>query len=583
MLDQWVGVCLLPLALWILISGLDDLILDFAWLSYRLRRFPWPDEETLASTPPKRIAIFVPLWREQDVIADMLRHNVEAIRYDRYDFFVGAYPNDAGTIAAVRAAQQRIGRVHLALCPHDGPTTKADCLNWIYQRMLLYEEQHGARFDIVVTHDAEDLIHPDSLRWINYFSRSYQMVQVPVLPLPTPVWELTHGIYCDEFAEYHTKDVPVRRMLGGFVPSCGVGTGFAREALDALAAKRDNRVFEPACLTEDYENGLSIHGLGLPQLFIPLLRWKQGFMATREYFPRRFRAAVRQRARWTMGIALQTWERHRWRGSLGCKYWLWRDRKPLVGNIVSALATLAFLYGVAAWATRGVMVAQGWVAPLSSFTLSLAACRLTVRAACAARVYGVRFAAAAPLRALWGNFLNFYATLSAVTCYAAARWKRAPLVWFKTEHMYPNRELLARHRCRLGEILVDSAALSAARMEQAATECPPDIRIGEYLIACGLVSETAIYEALARQQSLDLGMPAPMRADALQCLPPDVSRRWGLLPCHVEDGALYVAVADTPTESMRRDLSRFSPLEIRFCLITPTQWRMLAARHLPPA
>ena len=62
------------------------------------------------------------------------------------------------------------------MCPHDGPTSKADCLNWIYQGMLVYEEAHGIRFDVVVTHDAEDVIHAESLRWINYYISRYDMV-----------------------------------------------------------------------------------------------------------------------------------------------------------------------------------------------------------------------------------------------------------------------------------------------------------------------------------------------------------------------------------------------------------------------
>ena len=31
---------------------------------------------------------------------------------------------------------------------------------------LLEEERRGQRFELIVTHDAEDLIHPDELRWI---------------------------------------------------------------------------------------------------------------------------------------------------------------------------------------------------------------------------------------------------------------------------------------------------------------------------------------------------------------------------------------------------------------------------------
>jgi adsorption protein B len=86
-----------------------------------------------------------------------------------------------------------------------GPTSKADCLNAIYRAMEEFEIRRHVRFEVVVTHDAEDLMHPDSLRLIHWFSLRYDMVQLPVLPLATPRRELTHGLYCDEFAEYQLK------------------------------------------------------------------------------------------------------------------------------------------------------------------------------------------------------------------------------------------------------------------------------------------------------------------------------------------------------------------------------------------
>lgn len=46
-------------------------------------------------------------------------------------------------------------------------------------RMRDHEVRPGMRFDIMVLHDAEDVIHPDSLRLNNFFSREYGMVQIP--------------------------------------------------------------------------------------------------------------------------------------------------------------------------------------------------------------------------------------------------------------------------------------------------------------------------------------------------------------------------------------------------------------------
>jgi hypothetical protein len=230
--------CLVPLALWILVSGLDDLFISVAFLLTRHKPFPWPAGPELDHAPERRIAILVPLWREHRVIGQMLEHNLAAIRYSAYDVFVGVYPNDQPTARAVEQAARSHPRVHLVVGPHDGPTSKGDCLNGIYHGMGEYEGLHGVRYDIVMTHDAEDLVHPDSLRLVNWFSRDYAMVQVPVLPLPTPMREPTHGLYCDEFAEFQTKDIPMRQRLGGFLPANGVGTGFARFALEHLAATR---------------------------------------------------------------------------------------------------------------------------------------------------------------------------------------------------------------------------------------------------------------------------------------------------------------------------------------------------------
>ncbi len=339
-------VCLAPLAAAMLVSGLDDLVVDLVWIGLwirdrlfpRARIFP-PGPRQVESAPRRRIAILVPLWQEQDVVGRMLEHNLAAIRYPDYHIFAGAYPNDEATQRMVRAMADRFPKVHLALCPHDGPTSKADCLNWIYQHLGLYEEQSGERFELVVTHDAEDLIHPEELSWINFYSSRFDFIQTPVLALATPLTALTHGVYCDEFAESHTRDMTVRPRMGGFVPSAGVGTGYRREALEKLAGAESNRIFEPDALTEDYENGLRLFRLGCSQGFLPITRADTGksrnFVATREFFPQHWRSALDQRTRWAMGIVLQSWERHGWGGKPGEVYWLWRDRKGMLANPLS--------------------------------------------------------------------------------------------------------------------------------------------------------------------------------------------------------------------------------------------------------
>lgn len=436
---------LVPVAVWIAISGLDDLFITLVGFATSFLRFPWPSDAEVRREAERPIAVFVPLWQEHGVIGRMLEHNLAAIQYGNYHFFVGVYPNDVPTVSAVARQARRHPRVHVAICPHDGPTSKGDCLNWIYQRMKDHEQRHHMRFRVVVMHDAEDLIHPESLRLINWFSRTYAMVQVPVLPLPTNIREWTHGLYCDEFAEYQLKDIPVRQRLGGFLPSNGVGTGFDRTALERLAATRRGRPFDPACLTEDYETGYLLHSLGYNQIFVPVRIGGAGPVATREYFPRRFRPAISQRTRWVTGIALQSWQRHGWNAPWPQLYWFWRDRKGLVGNLLSPAANLFFLYGTLSylaslgqsgpWHFGGLVPA--WVSDLDRLTTGIALLQTGVRARSGARIYGWRFAAAVPIRMFWGNLVNFAATATALWEFWDAQTRGQGLAWRKTDHVYP--------------------------------------------------------------------------------------------------------------------------------------------------
>ena len=168
----------------------------------------------------------------------MLDNNLRTVNYSRYHLFVGTYPNDPKTQREVEFVRERYDNVHRIVCPKDGPTNKADCLNWIYQGICNYEKEHGVRFDIFVLADAEDVLHPLSLKLFNYLMPRKDMIQLPVFPLEMKWYELTAGHYADEFAENHSKDLLVRERLTGNLPSAGVGCAFSRRAMTMVAKRR---------------------------------------------------------------------------------------------------------------------------------------------------------------------------------------------------------------------------------------------------------------------------------------------------------------------------------------------------------
>lgn len=576
---------LAALATILLISGLDDLVPVVICLRQYLRERK-RGQPTLGELlkEERHIAIFVPCWKESAVIGNMVRHNIAAIGYRNFDFFLGVYPNDEETVRAVEELADTFANVHLAACPHDGPTSKADCLNWIYQRMLLFEEQHARRFDTVVLHDAEDLIHPEALPLINQERARYAMVQVPVLPFPTRITEWTHGVYCDEFSEYQTIDMPARQFCGSFIPSSGVGTGFAREILEQLASERGNLVFDPASLTEDYEAGVHIHALGYSQLFALLKLGNKGFTATREYFPRKIASAIRQRTRWVMGIALQCGERNGWRGSWATRYWFWRDRKGLCTNPVSLLTNVVFLVGVEDW-FRSLITHRPWAFAVSNpiiiglcvITLMLQSLRLGIRMHCVGRIFGPAFALGVPLRYLLANFINCIASLAAVGHYANARFHHRPLVWLKTEHAYPSRDALLIHKRELSEVLVASGYFSEQEFIRIQTNLPPETELADFLLENKLISD----EDLCRAISLQSGVRAAsidiqeVKTRVVRSLPAHVEKRFRILPIGLRDGHLILAGFRIPPAGAFEELKSFTRLPIDFRLVTARKYNQL--------
>jgi len=589
LLDHWVAALLVPLAYWVLINGIDDLFIDFAALAGYLTRSPAPDERELDEVPERPMAIFVAAWQEHRVIRQMIENNVAKLKYRDVTFFIGAYPNDKPTLAAAKEAVRRHPNVHLAVCPHNGPTSKADCLNWIYQGMLLHEGKSGVRFEMVLTHDAEDLVDPDGLRWINYYAQWNDMVQIPVLALYTPVGEITHGVYCDEFAEFQYRDMVARQRLGGFIPSNGVGTGFSRRALEGLAARHANRIFEPGCLTEDYENGFRIAAMGMSQHFIPI-RFRHGRpVATREFFPKEFVRAAKQRSRWITGIQLQSWQLHNAKEILRYWYWFWRDRKGLVGNIVSPFTDLTSIYGVVSrlsawwlhheWRFAQETASISWVWNVG---MTLQGAHTLFRMIFAGRIYGVLHAMTVPLRVPYANILNGYATVLAIFGFARAKLRGTHVRWVKTEHAYPNRAALLMDRERLGDVLVRNQWLTQNQLGAALATKPPDRRLGEHLMALGLLTEEELYQALSLQNNMPLGKSAmdPITIAITRTLPAAISKHWRILPFRLAGGELHIAGPNLPNEEMETAIRRFSSFELRFHLVTPTDYEELARQYL---
>lgn len=134
----------------LIIGGMDDLIIDLLYFGRRCwrnmaiyTRYPRMTTATLPPSPcPGRLAIFIPAWQESAVIAAMLANTLRCWGDADYRIFVGAYPNDPETLAAIGSVAAGQHRIIVGVNNREGPTTKADCLNMLW-RAMLREEQRG--------------------------------------------------------------------------------------------------------------------------------------------------------------------------------------------------------------------------------------------------------------------------------------------------------------------------------------------------------------------------------------------------------------------------------------------------------
>jgi adsorption protein B len=515
----------------ILISGLDDLFIDACYYAYglvgRLRRgraAPVTEAE-LRARPEQAIAVMIPAWHEDAVIAHMLRNTLATVDYKNFDIFVGTYPNDEATMLAVAEVAEADPRVHRIVCPHDGPTNKADCLNWIIEGIRHHDKVSGRRVDIFMLHDSEDLVHPLSFKLMNRFIPESAMAQLPVIPFESAAAEMTAGTYLDEFAESHLKDMVVRERLSGMVPSAGVGTGFSRAAIDRLAVEHHNQIFNVATFTEDYDLAFRLKALGegsvLIQFFVEhaesaaatrfggaaRLKIVRRLVGTRGYFPANFGDAVRQKARWTLGIVFHGWQQRGWEGGAALRYMIWRDRKALITNSVNVLGYLLLLAALARarWHLGGAALpAAGWVWRIILVDALLLANRCVQRVACIARVSCWKQAALSLPRIIWGNVINFFAVARAAHLFIRTSVTGRKPVWAKTAHAFPSESQLLGFKRKLGDLLLESRRLTLAHLSEALKAQKGSGRLlGDVLVDLGYVTESDLVETLAAQLKVE--------------------------------------------------------------------------------
>lgn len=441
----WMGLSYIIVAL-VLMFCFDDLLIDFIALVFNLRPKELAVDQLaqMHNLPQKRIAIMIANWHEADIIERMIHGNMGRVDYINYDFFLGVYPNDVETVLAAQRLEESYSRVHVVINPKEGPTSKGQMLNEIVHAISATEILQKKIYDIYMLHDSEDIIHPLSLKLINYEMEKVDFLQTPVFSLPTKWTDLTRAVYIDEFTESHTKDMLVRSFLKGGVPSAGVGTAMSRLFVSEIKQLQKGDLLKEDTLTEDYHLGLMATRLGYESKFVCSYVQKKSridYIATREYFPASVATSIRQKTRWTLGISFQGYKNLKWSQTLVENYFLWRDRRSFLNSIVliaSYALTLSYIsYYVMTGSWPRLLTTDHALLGLLSLSFYLMAIRLVQRYRLVSELNGFKLALLIPARWFLANYINTLASLRAFKTYHESVKSGKRPQWVKTTHELP--------------------------------------------------------------------------------------------------------------------------------------------------
>ena len=583
-----------------LIFGLDDTIWFIcAFINGLLRKRKAKDDvlsfDVLRKTPPKMLAVAIASWHEANVIVDMIVNFLNTTDYPKsmYHVFIGVYPNDPDTIAAVNEASKIYPNVHAIINCVNGPTTKAQNINHMIREIRNFEQEKQIRFASLTVHDSEDVVHTYELLATNYLVEQHDAMQFPVFPIiEMPRFsnffrQMTTATYADEFAESHYLSLVQRKNMNAFVPCAGTGFTLSRKCIEQFG---DEDVLPSESLTEDYLLSLILYKKGIPLHYVlnrlPRVmkngRVRTDFITTRALFPSTFRAAVRQKTRWTYGITMQSVHLRdvfQSRGvSLAGRYSFYKDLKAKVLNLIPMFGYLVSIYCIASmfFHLEPMYEQNSPVMIMAVIVFVISILRQILRGYSLYHVYGFRsmffgvlLPPLFPIRLIYGNIINFTATVRAFWQRFTSRPKvnsnhdyhskahrkaKKTVKWAKTDHSFLTKDQLRSYRRMLGDTLIAQGDATPDQVSDALQHMDKDHgqHIGNYLVEQGVITEEQMIQALSHVKHIQF-IPDQIAAkldyeDALKQFDLEKLKKLNILPLSFSGNLWYIGVCDLTTD-----------------------------------
>lgn len=305
-----------------------------------------------------------------------------------------------------------------------------------------------------------------------------------------------------------------------------------------------------------------------------LRRIRRVYVSVSEYFPDTFWAAVRQKSRWILGIALQGTETFGWRGDIFDKFFLYRDRKGMFTSFINFVANILFINYILIFIgiKLNFMPSYNYNIPKTLLIINIFFLinRLFHRALFVFMLYGWQQSLLSIPRVFVVNFINFCATLRALKLFGEHLLSGKPLVWDKTQHVYPAEEQLAAYRRRLGDILLQWKVLREEDLQAALREQRESNKLlGEILIKHRLIDEDILFKALSEQSGLPLISVNEINiSESADILPVKLCVEYRIFPVSIgTNEKLRLAVTKMISPECLEEIKKYWAGPLEFCLM----------------
>jgi adsorption protein B len=170
--------------------------------------------------------------------------------------------------------------------------------------------------------------------------------------------------------------------------------------------------------------------------------------------------------------------------------------------------------------------------------------RIFERFLCVRRFYNWGQAFLSIPRFVWGNIINFAATVRAIYLFVKFLWTGKLIAWDKTDHVLPTEEEMRKYRRKLGDLLLEKKFLTVPNLHKALAEQKnSNLPLGAVLLKMGLVKEDDLIQVLGMQlqlktQEID---PYAVPLEVIQALPRNFAVKYSLFPLEFSNDKLVVA------------------------------------------